>query len=1055
MSTSLEQIRTLTVRGQAFGLEEVRHELERVTGAQEKVATTSERSSRRQLSAANALKRVEAQADGVTRALQKYERSMATLDRAQEQGIVSAKRYADIQKGLQTDLVVNASRAQQRMEMRALAMQRALAPKGIAAANEQLRLTNGQMLNLGRQVQDIGTMLALGASPFQILATQGAQVYDALASGPKGVRGSLQAIGTSMMALLTPTNLVIAGLTAAAGAGLYFTTRTEDEIKPLNDAMDEHAATLRRVADAYGIAAKEVEGYSSRATSLLAIRSSRAELELSARNELNEQFKPGYFNFGVLTPAIGTEGQYGQVGVADRFKAFEGPLLRLNAEMERGKGNARAFVEEVARIANLDPSNKELQRLAAELIEMAKAAADAQARVASLPEAVDDAMQALARAQSMRKAFQDAVGDLRGLTPDNRTELQRVDAAYQAALASSANPTDNRRAALAKDAALAAIAQRDAIEKAKRIAEEQVRLDEERARQQQSILTGLQERAVAYQHEAVALGMTEEAAARYREVVELTNRAKADGLGISMEERALIDQALAAYDARAAADRLRLETEKRIKAELDAQKKALEEQRKAMEDVRGIGESFIDKIIGGDLKGGLQGLLGDITKQMQEYTANGVKNTLYGTDYPTLDTVGGLGGFLGILTGQQRIQTAAAMQVNAGVVNIGGSGIGAFNQLLSGGDPWGGLRGSGGGGLAAINDNFGVSRSGDPVSAISGMLGFSENGSGRSQINGFMRANGVDIDAAYTAWCAGFVNSALKSVGVDGTGSLVANSFLNWGQGIDASSALRGDVLVKSRGLGSNQTGGHVGFATGQSRMSGAGLQLQMISGNQGDAVSKTWENAADLTVRRAVGGLDKTLNGQLVPGMSNVAGKFGQGFTSALDQVVQGVGGQGGGGGGFGGLLGGLFGGGISSRGMSIVASSGPGLYDKGGYTGPGGRHEPAGIVHRGEVVWSQNDVAAAGGVGMVEAMRLARRGYAAGGPVSGAGNRSIAGVNVNVINSAPGVEVDAVTGTDGQPALNVKMADGVVARAISKPGSRSNRQLRRMGASAPLGRY
>ena len=50
---------------------------------------------------------------------------------------------------------------------------------------------------------------------------------------------------------------------------------------------------------------------------------------------------------------------------------------------------------------------------------------------------------------------------------------------------------------------------------------------------------------------------------------------------------------------------------------------------------------------------------------------------------------------------------------------------------------------------------------------------------------------------------------------------------------------------------------------------------------------------------------------------------------------------------------------------------------------TGPGGKHAPAGVVHKGEVVWSQADVGRAGGVGVVEAMRLGRRGYSSGGVV------------------------------------------------------------------------
>jgi lambda family phage tail tape measure protein len=44
---------------------------------------------------------------------------------------------------------------------------------------------------------------------------------------------------------------------------------------------------------------------------------------------------------------------------------------------------------------------------------------------------------------------------------------------------------------------------------------------------------------------------------------------------------------------------------------------------------------------------------------------------------------------------------------------------------------------------------------------------------------------------------------------------------------------------------------------------------------------------------------------------------------------------------------------------------------FSGGGYTGAGGVNDPAGIVHKGEVVWSQADIARAGGVASVEAMR------------------------------------------------------------------------------------
>lgn len=57
-------------------------------------------------------------------------------------------------------------------------------------------------------------------------------------------------------------------------------------------------------------------------------------------------------------------------------------------------------------------------------------------------------------------------------------------------------------------------------------------------------------------------------------------------------------------------------------------------------------------------------------------------------------------------------------------------------------------------------------------------------------------------------------------------------------------------------------------------------------------------------------------------------------------------------------------------------------GGFSGGGYTGHGGKYQPAGIVHRGEVVWSQRDVAAVGGPKAANAMRPTA-GYATGGIV------------------------------------------------------------------------
>lgn len=81
---------------------------------------------------------------------------------------------------------------------------------------------------------------------------------------------------------------------------------------------------------------------------------------------------------------------------------------------------------------------------------------------------------------------------------------------------------------------------------------------------------------------------------------------------------------------------------------------------------------------------------------------------------------------------------------------------------------------------------------------------------------------------------------------------------------------------------------------------------------------------------------------------------------------------------------------------------------FASGGYTGNGGKHQVAGLVHAGEVVWSQDDVAAHGGASAVDEMRRARPnafpGYAGGGrvvPNAAQGWRNYQGSFLSALNA------------------------------------------------------
>lgn len=122
-----------------------------------------------------------------------------------------------------------------------------------------------------------------------------------------------------------------------------------------------------------------------------------------------------------------------------------------------------------------------------------------------------------------------------------------------------------------------------------------------------------------------------------------------------------------------------------------------------------------------------------------------------------------------------------------------------------------------------------------------------------------------------------------------------------------------------------------------------------------------------------------------------------------------------GGAGGGFFGWLGGLMG------------------FAGGGYTGDGGKHEPAGVVHRGEFVFSKETVQRLGADNLERLHTSAKKGYASGGLVDGPAKALMAasgrsGVAAGL--SAPAITINApvtVNATGGSPEQNADLAQQV----------------------------
>ena len=180
------------------------------------------------------------------------------------------------------------------------------------------------------------------------------------------------------------------------------------------------------------------------------------------------------------------------------------------------------------------------------------------------------------------------------------------------------------------------------------------------------------------------------------------------------------------------------------------------------------------------------------------------------------------------------------------------------------------------------------------------------------------------------------------------------------------------------------------------------------------------WEESATDSMSQVKSAATQTFDGiaQNMAAMLTGSEQNWRGFTRSvlsmlteifLKQAMVGIVGS------IGSAIGGAFGGGASaSTGTAIQAAAANFHFATGGFTGTGGKYEPAGIVHRGEFVFTKE---ATSRIGVGNLYRL-MRGYAEGGYVGSAGSpaqmRRAEGINFNQNNHVV-IQNDGINGQAG----------------------------------------
>lgn len=323
---SLDVIRTLTIRARAEGVDATKSSVQGLGEAYET-------SARRQLS---------------------MDRSLEQLERRFVQGAREAQEFARVQRQVN---LITAQNPELQTRANAVLDQ---ASKRLQIANDNTvkysrsnQLARFELINLSRQIQDVGVGLASGQSVMQVAIQQGSQIADVFASA--GV--SLGAFARQVRGWLGMAGSIAIGLAAVtAGAiALYEVFRTR--APTTEKILEEHTRLLGIIKDAYDRVTQAVVNWDKQSRAVTRLQLLQQEIEVVKK--LNEEITKA------LRPTVQMDIFTGQVKIRKEYEAFSDAIFKLNEGWQQGTPNVREFTDEIARIAEFNPA---LQTLAIQLV---------------------------------------------------------------------------------------------------------------------------------------------------------------------------------------------------------------------------------------------------------------------------------------------------------------------------------------------------------------------------------------------------------------------------------------------------------------------------------------------------------------------------------------------------------------------------------------------------------------------------------------------------------------------------------------------------------------
>ncbi|RVO55137.1 phage tail tape measure protein [Sinorhizobium meliloti] len=841
--------------------------------------------------------------------------------------------------------------------------------------------------NIASQFQDIAVTSAMGMNPLQIALQQGTQLSSVLGTMGNG-RQVVAGLAAAFTSLISPVSLVTIGLVAGGAAAIQYFSSLDLGGEKSEKTLQKEAELVQAVVTKWGDALPALKAYSEERDRVASEKDLSAALDVGKSalwDDLRKQLGDVDIAMSDIVSRISQMGED-----ASEVIKLQATFNELTKGIDEGKASvdlAKRAHEELAEIVKNNAS-PELEAYL-EIFKKLVPAIDAASRSAQKFDR-DAAIARTSRFPS-RGTYggveRSADGSIQGggiILPDSGPVPER-----RPLIELDGLPGEQKDAKKAETAAQrAANAYRDLVKSADdRIA--QLQLETELTGEY-----GVQTDAARFrlellqQAEDKGRSLSAEQRAEIEKKVELYSKYSQALAQAKLHQDLLDDSAFAGLSKQEQAVKLRLRSYG-LDEDLGGNNAAMIRNRLQQEELSDLTQSFLSEFSSGILTGG---------KSIGESFADAVKNAAANAMQKSLDSLfEQIGGALAsaLLGGGGKSGGIAAVASSAATTfaaPVGAVTRSALPAAMPTGD------------IASYITQAAIKRGIDPAIALK--VAKSEGGLDSWNLQSNYVKNGVrepSFGPFQLYKGGGLGNAMIKQTGLDP--ALAANG----PAGVD--------------------------FALDNAKKSGWGQWYGAAKVGVGD-----WEG-----IGKGAGSASEAL--EKLAGASNETTTGLGALGSTLQSIPQALMANGGGGGVLGSLTKygmGLFSG--SGQFASAWMSGGIGLYDKGGFTGTGGKYTPAGIVHKGEYVF---DAAAVSRIGVPTLERL--RGYANGGMVGAprAPRLNGRGTSANS-NVQPGILQVHVSGASGDEHIRTLVKQGV-----GEGLSQYNENQRRGGFGTMQSRY